>query len=189
MAAPSVSKRLLEFQSSPAPKSGCYAFIPDDALQEFVSILTRSKERVLHFGDGANLSNRIVSILTRSKERVLRHITGGEADGFRFQSSPAPKSGCYSAARKADGHEKFQSSPAPKSGCYCHPQMATKNKCLYPFFRESGFCMLEQSIISRNTSTNSLIFFIRESCGILAGAPGPRYTISGSSKKTVRFKP
>ncbi len=49
--------------------------------------------------------------------------------------------------------------------------------------------LLEQSIIAPNTSMNSLFFFIRETSGIFSIAPGPRYTISGSSKKTVLLKP
>ncbi len=60
------------FQSSPAPKSGCYvmaAFI--DVIAD-VSILTRSKERVLREDQSQERDPAKVSILTRSKERVLR---------------------------------------------------------------------------------------------------------------------
>ncbi len=60
-----------EFQSSPAPKSGCYAEIPRDFCPIGVSILTRSKERVLHLSTAMSAAKTV------------------------FQSSPAPKSGCY----------------------------------------------------------------------------------------------
>ncbi len=88
-----------------------------------------------------------VSILTRSKERVLRHHSDSFAAMIEFQSSPAPKSGCYptatvwtrrtqsfnphplqraGATRSSSGmpysSSRFQSSPAPKSGCYA-PKM------------------------------------------------------------------
>ncbi len=146
---------VLMFQSSPAPKSGCYdqvhylrrylrRFNPHPlqragATQPImnlfqvpgVSILTRSKERVLrerlrpvfaavvcfnpHPLQRAGATSPVlslagigrVSILTRSKERVLLMMYWSNARGLVFQSSPAPK-----------------------SGCYCHPQRATKNKCL-----------------------------------------------------------
>ncbi len=84
-----------------------------------VSILTRSKERVLRTTAHSKDEHKDVSILTRSKERVLRYDIDTGVVEIKFQSSPAPKSGCYGASMiMPSSSELFQSSPAPKSGCY-----------------------------------------------------------------------
>ncbi len=156
------------FQSSPAPKSGCYSALENTKRKykerfnphplqragatppvprrkrgevvsiltrskervlpspvagvraiKKVSILTRSKERVLRPGPGPDYNSVFVSILTRSKERVLRRIYLSLHLLIGFQSSPAPKSGCYNPFHpEITSTRRFQSSPAPKSGCY-----------------------------------------------------------------------
>ena len=59
-----------------------------------------------------------VSILTRSEERVQLRVRKGVECRYRFQSSPAPKSGCNLPEFEACPEcGMFQSSPAPKSGC------------------------------------------------------------------------
>ena len=107
------------FQSSPAPRGGCYL-----------------KSRL-------SAEELAVSILTRPEGRVLLKLIGRNHLLNLFQSSPAPRGGCYKNALSV-GHEyqnvsiltrpegrvlrcvyaartflqMFQSSPAPRGGCY-----------------------------------------------------------------------
>ena len=83
------------FQSSPAPKSGCNLDGTNwDTVPYAVSILTRSEERVQPRGLGGLQYPIYVSILTRSEERVQQRQQSTSTSRQRFQSSPAPKSGC-----------------------------------------------------------------------------------------------
>ncbi len=127
-----------------------------------VSILTRSKERVLRDPAGPILPEMYVSILTRSKERVLRTINFPFFEDKEFQSSPAPKSGCYGKFEpRVSCYSMFQSSPAPKSGCYDHGSMFTPKKYTfqsspapksgcYPIWTAELFWMLHVSILTRS---------------------------------------
>ncbi len=108
-----------KFQSSPAPKSGCYPFRPwliSPGRCFNPHPLQRAGATV---GDQAPVVHISVSILTRSKERVLLELAIYTEYPDMFQSSPAPKSGCYMPALEIKINVfVFQSSPAPKSGCY-----------------------------------------------------------------------
>ena len=59
-----------------------------------VSILTRSEERVQLESSRWGGVGRQVSILTRSEERVQLGESARDVAAAKFQSSPAPKSGC-----------------------------------------------------------------------------------------------
>ena len=113
-----------------------------------VSILTRPEGRVLApFGDaGAFVRPYLVSILTRPEGRVLATPAPSTAAWcWAFQSSPAPRGGCWKRAPRGrrggvpdvsiltrpEGrvlariitshcrqHTPFQSSPAPRGGCW-----------------------------------------------------------------------
>ena len=87
---------LAKFQSSAAPKNGCYMRLA-----------------------AWNMDFIDVSILSRSEERLLLSSNLDTVASFRFQSSAAPKNGCYVGGLcdliKGD---RFQSSAAPKNGCY-----------------------------------------------------------------------
>ena len=107
------------FQSSPGPKTGCYATITmlrpstlgfnphpvrrpgatcnSTALVQsrLVSILTRSEDRVLRHRRLLLCRDQLVSILTRSEDRVLRPVQLPAHADIEFQSSPGPKTGCY----------------------------------------------------------------------------------------------
>ena len=58
-------------------------------------------------------------MIARREGRVLPVIPAGVLAPEEFQSSPAPKDGCYkTASLSASSLHSFQSSPAPKDGCY-----------------------------------------------------------------------
>jgi len=65
-------------------------------------------------------TNHRLSILIRSEERMLPSCQNRpQPIGKGFQSSSAPKSGCYTMTLQLmDALRGFQSSSAPKSGCY-----------------------------------------------------------------------
>ena len=114
-------QRIKEFQSSPAPKSRCYAGrIWAGIHSPGVSILTGSEEPVLPVRNSQRRVPLCVSILTGSEEPVLLAAGGvQETVIIKFQSSPAPKSRCYRFEKRRFCIScKFQSSPAPKSRCY-----------------------------------------------------------------------
>ena len=76
--------------------------ISGGASTELVSILTRSEERVQRDADQHPGVRWHVSILTRSEERVQHHPDGHRPEGWSFQSSPAPRSGCNSGCNPGD---------------------------------------------------------------------------------------
>ena len=89
------------FQSSPAPKSGCHLRRSGGRQHpEGVSILTRPEERVPCGYPRQNPDDGLpVSILTRPEERVpCSSPTAMICSLSKFQSSPAPKSGCHEVA-------------------------------------------------------------------------------------------
>ena len=135
---------IIEFQSSPGPKAGCFPYIgilnPD--VKSFNPHPAR-KPGASKEGYRLHLPGR-VSILTRPESRVLPKTGTTPLLPFVFQSSPGPKAGCFKAglrpnpimtqvsiltpARKPGASErkdvepdegkKFQSSPGPKAGCF-----------------------------------------------------------------------
>ena len=62
-----------------------------------VSILARPEERALRIAEDPPRSDFTVSILARPEERALLMLPARLITLFWFQSSPAPKSGRYSA--------------------------------------------------------------------------------------------
>ena len=110
------------FQSSAAPKDGCYSrrltmrccqccFNPQPPRRTAAtSCRPRSGSRAWS-----------VSILSRPEGRLLPVLSGRDGVlGRVFQSSAAPKDGCYWGVRQVNHwtSSKFQSSAAPKDGCY-----------------------------------------------------------------------
>ena len=112
------------FQSSPGPKTGCYVLHCSlDIFHFFVSILTRPEDRVLRQAVQSPGGSEGVSILTRPEDRVLPAAPSRSMEAPpdpSFQSSPGPKTGCYPALAGGSQRpaQRVESSPGPKTGCY-----------------------------------------------------------------------
>ena len=87
-------------------------------MYTYVSILTRSGDRVQRGATPRIVKTVRVSILTRSGDRVQQGAARHGARQPEFQSSPGPETGCNSPrSSDSSGASKFQSSPGPETGC------------------------------------------------------------------------
>src|SRR3989344_4960716 len=130
------------FQSSPAPRSGCNLDAPSSCMRAICFNPHPLRGAGATSFDCPIASPPPVSILTPSHDRVQRVIAYHQGNPTKFQSSPAPRSGCNSRDRSRETASacfnphplrgagatsseplsirascKFQSSPAPRSGC------------------------------------------------------------------------
>ena len=110
------------FQSSPRPKTGCY--LDHDPQFPIISSFNPHPARrrgatPRFFPSTAILT---VSILTPPEDGVLHvMIVACGSAASTFQSSPRPKTGCYTPLHLIQTMRTFQSSPRPKTGCYVNP--------------------------------------------------------------------
>ena len=154
------SKRFQLFQSSAAPKNGCYfliahqdtdsskGFNPQPLRRTAATRCTSTNRMIISlFQSSAAPKNGCyemyfdeqddhipVSILSRSEERLLLGGIDTPEIRTRFQSSAAPKNGCYeNPGVTVAGDNVFQSSAAPKNGCYADKSTeALTARCFNP---------------------------------------------------------
>ena len=116
-----VPKQTRGFQSSHAPKDGCYQRFDAQAghFRHIVSTLTRLERRVLPSFLASVSCFVVVSILTDPEIRVLSTSAATvPVEPSEFQSSPVLCDGCYLLGLERWWRViRFQSSPALEDGC------------------------------------------------------------------------